>query len=162
MTLFRKTKIFVFSMSALFTSASFGAIYEVPVAQNLRPYAGFNIASPSVRRLQSARGPVTVLRYNLPPELVGSNGPSIEMGTGNFEAPQFHLHGPQGDADCIRSRSLANGDSVACNVRFKNLNVQPESVKAFLQNRSTSAAEFQKRLQVAAEFFSDPVGILRY
>lgn len=149
----KKLSKWIFAIGLGFiTTSAFAATYEVPVQPELKPYAQFQMAPP----VMSREGEHTVIRYSLPPELVGPNHPGITMTGDNYSGDQFQMTSDNGVANCVRT------DSVRCDVHFKNLNINAQEVRRYLFQHSKSHQEFQQRSQVALMFGSQPVGILRY
>lgn len=123
--------------------------YAVPAPTELEPYAVFPMPEYSVRQ----RNGWLKVEYPLPPELVGEQLEIEFQGPAKARADGLlHLSGPLGVMTC------KNGE---CAVEYRNLNIDPVRVEAFLRSVSRSEGELKARLHVAGDFLVDPRGIIR-
>lgn len=130
------------------------ASYEVPVTDpNLKGVATFQIPDPEV----ITQGDVTVMSYHLPPELVGENFPAVTLAGSYANGSKFELGSTQGHADCD-----STDGKVTCNMLLRNIKADPKAVRDFILKTSKSDVEAKARMDVAAKFSGDPVGILKY
>jgi hypothetical protein len=95
------------------------------------------------------------LRYTLPARLTG-NVHRIEISlTGDFSDGYASVSGPLGRGSCVESSA-----GTMCLVAMRALSIRLAEVEDFLRETSASEEEFFQRLEVAAAFEHEPIGIL--
>lgn len=119
--------------------------YQVPVPDDLKEYAQYPIKDVQVTP--------TSVSYTLPLELTGTPNKIVLEAKGTAADGSYtRFEGPKGVANC---------NDVACNVRYRNLELDPTGVRQNLLNEGFQGKDLTKRLQVFAAFSGDPAGIIR-
>lgn len=129
-------------------------IYSVPVTDaSLEPFA----SQPVVLDWRDSNGEYR-LDYDFPAELTGV---SQRVAFEGVRAPggTIQLTGALGSASCEPSSS---GAELVCTERFTQMAFDLERLERDLQRRGLSAGDVERRLEVAAFFQSDPIGILSF
>lgn len=128
--------------------AHFEGRYEVPVPagqEELQPFASFPLTKISRR----VRGDVARIEYDLPLELTGVLN-TIELSSQADASGAFRQwSGPLGTATCTDN---------ACNVAYKDLQIDMAAIEARLVGRGLPATEIELRLRLAGHFREDPHG----
>lgn len=145
-----KTILFA-TLVSVTTGALAYTTYTVPVSDELAPYAKFVLNNSRVE--QDAAG--VVVSYDLPPELVGPNHPTIVLGGKKRPGNIMLLEGEFGEASCFN-----RADKVECIVEYDDLEIDMRGVEQVLRARSNDPLEIERRLQVARIFGGEPVGIV--
>jgi hypothetical protein len=129
-----------------------GATYEVPVEENLKPFATFELNEFQ----KTTDGHNVSVKYVLPEILTGSNT-TIEMaGTVDEGTEHFSLTGVQGKADC------EGLEKTVCTVTYSGLFVDTENATLAIKKISKTKEEFGMRLEVMRNFSTDPIGSIYY
>lgn len=122
--------------------------YEVPVPageEELQPFASFPLTNISRR----VRGGVARIEYDLPLELTGVPN-TIELSSQADASGAFRQwSGPLGTATCADN---------ACNVAYKDLQIDMAAIEARLVGQGLPATEIEMRLRLAGHFRDDPHG----
>ncbi len=131
------------------------AYYMVPVPPELAAVAAQDM--PEGVTLTQENG-LAHLVYRLPAELVGPNHPPIDLVQTAATPDWTDLGGHFGTARC----NFLTPTAGLCLIDYDNLEIHPEEVTAFLQQKYAGKAELPGRLSVAKIFNNEPAGILRY
>ena len=137
------------SLSAMADTESYPTIYTVPVAESLAQYAVFPLADSKVVN----DGTTLTVTYSLPQELTGT--PMSVTLSGPVAGTT--LSGPNADATCGKTDSL-----VSCKISYTGILINPNAVKQYLTAKYSDSQELGFRLQVAAIFANEPVGIVSF
>lgn len=126
--------------------------YRVPVASpELEPYATYEVEYEADYG-DTAPGD---LRFWLPDVLTGDAHVTYSMRA--VDGEPGHFVGPQVEGNCaVIERNLG------CQVRFRDLQIDPARVESAVRKRFTDPGEIAGRLAVALAFASEPIGILNY
>lgn len=144
-------KTFVFATALLIATVSFAkspdAIYEVP---------GFEDTDLSMYDIHSLKldieGDQVSIDYTLPLELTGVKNRIRAEGT-LVDAVTAVLKGSNSDLTC-------NLFAKTCDVRYRNLMIDPVLVKERLQSQNMHPVEIETRLAITRKFSGDPIGII--
>jgi hypothetical protein len=124
--------------------------YEVPVSDEMKPYARYPIKF----KADKYQVEPNKISFPLPEALVG-HPMQIEMSRVNVNSNEWQ--GVNVDGTCTQeSRYLV------CKVRFKDLKIDSEGVKAIVDAKYVKAEEIDGRMAVAKTFSTEPIGILNY
>lgn len=128
------------------------ARYEVPTEdEDLKPFATYEIKN--IRTRERSGGGVEI-RYELPLELTGAANEIRLQSTNKTTNGTFtNFKGINGEANC---------DATACNVRYKNVNVDLAAVKSTLLSQGITGLDLDRRLKISAQFSGDPAGIIHF
>jgi hypothetical protein len=129
-------------------------VYSVPVPDPaLEPYA----SQPVVLEWRDDNGRYR-LDYDFPSDLTGT---SQRVAFEGFREPggTIRLSGSLGTATCEASPS---GSGFLCTERFPRMVFDLERLQRDLERRGLPPNEIARRLEVAAFFQSDPIGILSF
>lgn len=129
------------------------ATYEVPVTDDLKPYASFDLSAFIGKKANEE-----VVLYHLPPELTGGKAIPIRL-TQKSKSPSGMTalyEGLMGEAGCM---FLAR--ETLCTISYPKMNLDPKAVEDYLSERFKGDPALPFLLDVAASFGSEPVGILR-
>jgi hypothetical protein len=127
--------------------------YEVPVTEELKPYAVYSLEKLQLKEADDGQVRVS---YSLPLELTGVEnkirfyGKFAADGSGQFE-------GPSGGMTCLAG---ANGAEPICRVSYYAVRQDLDLVRAALAK--FPAEEQAPRLQVARAFGGDLEGFIRF
>lgn len=127
----------------------FAGTYEVPVEPALKPAATFPLSSVEWRVSDGKAS----LSYELPKELVGK---SIELDfSGPVTGAEAALRGEAGTADCAIGET-----EVTCQENLRGLSpIEPDLTKVATLAQASYPGSPQDRVDVAAAFGTDPIGI---
>lgn len=129
------------------------ASYEVPVSEDLKEYAQFEL--PDFEK--KVDGDKFSVEYTLPAVLTG-NAERIELnGKVRANKDEILLTGKKGAAKCVGLLS-----TITCTISYENLDIDEGKVIEAIRNMSTSDKEFSGRIEVMRSFSTDPVGIITY
>lgn len=117
--------------------------YDVPVSDELKPYATFEIKDVKSR----TRDGVQEIRYDLPLELTGAKNTVHLRSIGNdrFAAPN--------------AEALCTLDT--CTITYKDLAIDATAAANLISARSATPNELESRIKVFERFSGDPVGVIR-
>lgn len=128
--------------------ADFRGAYEVPVPEELRPYARYEFNDLRVRVKSGDRLEV---RYQLPLALAGEeNHLRFE---GAIVDGQAHMKNEQGEMTCTVAEKM-------CRVKYQNIAFSLEKAEAALRSENLSEEDVRGRLLVSARFGGDMEGVL--
>lgn len=128
-----------------------GGVYSVPVAPELEPYASYPVDDITL----CWTGTAVHLGYSLPALLVGKKERVSFEGGWDPTSQTFALSSADGTATCTPSEP-----EWRCNEVFANIVVDLEEVAD--EAAGLDPAEVAARLEVAAQFANDPIGILDF
>ncbi len=152
-----KTAFFVllsfFVSASAFADEVKEAQYEVPVREELKPFAAFSIPAVTTTELD---GEQVQLDYLLPLELTGN--PNRIVMSGSYDrSGGATFKGAHATAQC-----KADAAAWTCSVRFRGLDLNSVKALEAIHRGATTPQEAEGRAEVARSFFSDPIGILTY
>jgi len=127
--------------------------YTFPTSPDQQAYATFTLNNFHYARF----GNQLAVAYDLPQELVGAPHVQIILRGIANDYGSFSLRGDKGTAICT-DQDL----NLVCNVRYKNLNTDPNQTAQFLHSTVANPQELQARLNIAASFMSEPNGVVSY
>ncbi|MDD4973284.1 MAG: hypothetical protein PHY93_02990 [Bacteriovorax sp.] len=148
-----KTSLFALILCCSIQSV-FAATYSVPVEEELKVYANFEINS---FKATETNGAVTV-KYKIPKLLTGIEQEVEFNGTVDPKADTNILTGSNGVLTCSREVQ----EKMECKVEYKNLQIDKEKAIKIINKISLSANEASGRIAVMNSFSSDPVGFIHY
>ena len=126
------------------------ATYEVPVTDDLKPFATFSIND---IRSTDTNGRVEI-RDTLPMQLTGIKNEIVLTSTAHTTNGTYtNFSGPNGEANCNES---------ACNVVYKNIKLDGAAVRQNFIAQGIGGLGLDKRMNVFASFSGDPAGIFRF
>jgi hypothetical protein len=148
--------------SFLITASAFAteyqATYTVPVEAALQPVSTFSLSQLTYENISGE----VVLQYQLPVQLTGLPSRTVTFtGPANQTGPYVALSGPNGAANCNAAPG-ATSNGFSCSMRMGQLQIDPASVSQVLKASSATPQELNARMQVAAQFGSDPIGVVQY
>jgi len=140
----------LFSITAIARGGNGHANYTFPVVEEeLKPFATF----PLPHLNKDFRGDHARLRYELPQELTGVPMRIELEGQWDEATQKFVLAGDHGKATC---------DQEMCDIKYENLNLNPETVDAYLRGVSKNPTELDSRMKIARRFDGDPFGVIDF
>lgn len=146
-----KASLFILFFSVQVAGA---ATYSVPVQDDLKPYASFNLKKFNLKNYEGE----TTVKYKLPLELTGIEQKVEFAGVINSKAQQNILTGKNGTMVCEKNSEA----KVSCQVEYKNLEIDEKEAISNIVQSSHSRSEMAGKIQVMRAFSSDPVGIITY
>ncbi len=146
-------KMCFFLLCLTYGSLSFGATYEVPTDEALKPFATFELKDFKVHLI----GRTLFIRYHLPEMLVGYSERIWLKGKIDSDKGTVVLTGPNAKATC-------NGvyESMKCQISYEALDIDEAAALTAIKEISKSSLETSSRIQVMRAFSTDPVGIISY
>jgi hypothetical protein len=138
------------------TDGELNGNYTVPAPQELAADASFKICY----AVTTDTDGMLILKYHLPPEIVGAGKAGIELkqsgpAVGGF-LPFRGLNGNPDSANCRKHSDTEHGETLKCFVAYPGLDTSGSADYV----RANYTTDLPQRLQVASMFSADPVGIV--
>ena len=146
-----KVSLFILFFSTQIAGA---ATYSVPVQDDLKEYASFELKTFNLKRYIGK----TTVKYKLPIELTGIEQKVEFTGIINSKAQQNILTGDNGTMICEKNSEAR----ISCQVEYKNLEIDEKQAISNIVQSSTTRSEIVGKIQVMRAFSSEPVGIITY
>lgn len=129
------------------------ATYEVPVSEDLVAQAKFEISDYYIVTIDAGQKSMV---YFMPDDLTAGDYVLISMPLTSDVSGTKTFDSDLGNATCTGKWIALN-----CNVKFKNLPLDPEKAESFLQLKYGINEETDKKILVTQKFMNDPIGIIR-
>jgi hypothetical protein len=132
-------------------------VYSVPIADTqLSRFAEFQLTS----RLEKTEGTRT-LTYTFPEDLVGPSVKVQFVETSEKLGDETIWKSSKGVAYCL----VPDGGGLkgtTCRFEFNDSLFQNSNVSQFLQTKYANSPDLSSRLEVAARFENEPIGVMKY